>query len=365
MAGTTLTLTPQVVTYTLFPTSTALETQTVVEHQTTYETQTALTTSTLQVSSTLVIVPPPSSASTSSGTLPTTPPPWLTLSTSSSTSPSIRTRTSSSSSPTATAAPSQSDCQPGDGDEAEPGLFSLTDEQRLTLFVAGIYVVGILLTWNLWGVRVLLYPFKSFTCFIHESGHVLGLLVAGQPLHRFTIDPNRGGASYTIPGRVLRPPALYGGQVFSVVFGGLMVFAAFNTLASKYASFIIMALWLAVIGLQANALSMLNCAWPLGLLIGIWFIDHARGLRFFILFLGVMSSFYIVWDTMDDFFHRKQNECCVVMLESNTAVPASIWFLVWLLISLAVLTGCILGTLALFRQMENGMYCQGQTFAPT
>lgn len=87
-----------------------------------------------------------------------------------------------------------------------------------------------------------------------------------------------------------------------------------------------MALWLPVIGLQRNLLSMLNCAVPLGLLVRrfffavqctadgppayvdrylvrpkhkleraglskFWrrFIDHARGLRFYILFIGSTS----------------------------------------------------------------------------
>jgi hypothetical protein len=36
-------------------------------------------------------------------------------------------------------------------------------------------------------------------------------------------------------------------------------------------------------------------------LIGFWFIDHAGVLRYFILFVGVMSSWYIIYDVMDDF----------------------------------------------------------------
>ena len=182
-------------------------------------------------------------------------------STASSTSPSTRARsTSSAAEPTATAVPSGSDCRPGDEDEREPGLFDLTKEQALTLFVAGICAsiflctssriyantgsclvadaLGILISWNLFGIRHLLYPFKAFTALIHESGHVVGILVLGQPLHRCTIDPNVGGATHTVPGRTLRAPGLYGGQVASVVFGALAVFAGFDTLASKYASLV-------------------------------------------------------------------------------------------------------------------------------
>ncbi|GAA5999404.1 M50 family metallopeptidase [Rhodotorula paludigena] len=367
---TTVTLNPpEVITYTFYPTTTILDTSTIVQEQTTFATSTLLTTETREVSSTVAVTHSPTPTLASSETFPTTPPPWLTLTTTESTETgddATSTRTSTSSSAGATASSdARSVCQPGDEDQEEPGLFGLTDEQRLTLFVAGIYSIGITLMWNLWGVRWLFYSFKSFTAFIHESGHVVGLLVSSQPLYRFTIDPNLGGATYTTPGRRLKAPAMYLGQVFSIVFGGAMVFTGFSTLASKYASFVVMALWLPVIGLQRNLLSMLNCAVPLGLLIGTWFIDHARGLRFYNLFIGILSSFYIVWDTMDDFFHRKQNECCVVMLESNTAKPAAVWFMAWLVVSLVVLSGCILGAIALFRQTEYGMYCEGQAFAPT
>ncbi|GAA5926776.1 hypothetical protein JCM10213_002446 [Rhodosporidiobolus nylandii] len=396
---TTLTLTPNVATFTLFPTATRYETSVIVKQQTTTETRTSVYTATIDASTvttialpaeTVTVEPEPTTAtvssstaetSSSSGTLPTTPPPWLTLSS----APSTRTtRTSTEASHPTQAVPARSSCLPRDEREREPGLFSPTHEQAATLYVMAIYVVGVTVAWNLWGLRVLLYGFKSFTVFLHESGHVLGITLSGQPLYRFTIDPNAGGASHTTPGRRLTPLGLFLGQVFSIVFGGLLIFTGFNTLASKYASFIIMVLWLPVIAFQANILSMLVCAASLALLVGIWrarlrlarsgrlltsfprrFIEHATALRYYVLFLGVLSSFYIVWDTMDDFFHRKRNECCVVMLESNTAVAAMVWFATWLLLSLLVVTGFILGGLAYWRQTEHAMYCQGQSFAPT
>ncbi|GAA6012382.1 hypothetical protein JCM10207_007068 [Rhodosporidiobolus poonsookiae] len=385
-ADTTFTLGPDVVTYTLYPTATHYETSVITEHELTYLTLTSTHTATLEAPTTTTTALPEStvtvseSTSETSETLPTTPPPWLTLTTPTSSSSSTRTSTSTEASASATSPSSaRSRCQPGDEDEKEPGLFEPTGEQKTTL-----YVVGITVAWNLWGLRVLLYGFKSFTVLIHEAGHALGLLLTGQPLYRFTIDPNAGGATYTTPGRVLRPPSLFLGQLFSILFGGVMVFVGFNTLASKYASFVIMPLWLAVMAFQINLFSGLVCAASLGLLVGIWFIEHAAGLRYFMLFLGIMSSFYILWDTMDDFFHRKQNECCVVVHEANTGIPAmgesslplssrtkpdllflAVWLGVWFFLSMAMLVGFILGALAYWRETEHGMYCQGQSFAPT
>ncbi|GAA6034195.1 hypothetical protein JCM8097_003774 [Rhodosporidiobolus ruineniae] len=366
----TITLTPDVATFTFLPTATVFETSVVVQEETTFQTLTSTFTAIVQASTATTLVLPPdtttatapqetvtvdesssigSSSGSSSETLPTTPPPWLTLTTST----SISTASSPSSSPTR-AASAESACLPGDADQKEPGLFDPTHEQATTLYVMAIYLVGITVAWSLWGLRVLLYGFKSFTVLIHEAGHVLGIMLSGQPLYRFTIDPNAGGVTHTVPGRRLTALGLYLGQVFSILFGGVTVFVGFDTLASKYASFIIMAFWLPVIAFQANLPTRLVCVASLGLLIGIWFIDHATGLRYYLLFLGIMSSFYM-----------KQNECCCVMLESNTAVPAMVWFATWFLVSLVVLIGFNLGALAYWRQSSHSMYCQGQSFAPT
>ncbi|GAA5896223.1 hypothetical protein JCM5296_007266 [Sporobolomyces johnsonii] len=395
--GTTITLTPNVVTYTLFPTSTEFQTFTVTDSQTTYETTTAVFTSTAQASTTTEIPPQTittteqsasEASSTSSETLPTTPPPWLTVTSSTSTASSQSShgsKTTSTTQPTPTIAV-QSDCLPGSAHQNVPGLFNLTHDQTITLYVMAIYLVGITIAWNLFGIRLALYGFKSFTVFVHESGHAVGFLFSGLRLWRFTIDPNQGGATHTTPGKPMTPLALFFGQVFSIVFGGAMIFCGFDTLASKVASFVIMACWIPVIWFQTHLFSRLNCLATLGLLIGIWFIDHATGLRYVVLFFGVMSSFYIVWDTIDDLFHRKQHECCVVMIESHTAVPArsedipprywqgqvtertlrsTAWFALWLLATIVVVVGCILAALAVWRQTPHGMYCQGQSLAPT
>ncbi|BGP30332.1 hypothetical protein JCM10296v2_002086 [Rhodotorula toruloides] len=362
--GTTITLTPQVVNYTLFPTSTELQVSTIVDSQTTYITSTAVRTLTLASSAT-VIAHPPSSTRNSAETLPTTPPPWLTLTSSSSSRTASSTSSPRSAEPTSTAALNASDCQSGEVDERVPGLFSPTEEQAWTLIAASISIVGITIAWNLWGLRWLLYSFKSYTVFVHESGHLLGLLLSGQRLHRFTIDPNTGGATHTVPGTLLRPLSLFLGPLVSLFFGAGLVFAAFDTRAAKYASFVVGVLWVPVVALQGNWVSRVNCLLPIGLLTGFWFVDHAYPLRFYILFIGVISLFYVVWDTMDDFFHRKQNECCVVMIESNTAVSATLWFGLFFLMSCLAFVGVVLGGLAYWKETGRAMYCEAQAFLPT
>lgn len=139
----------------------------------------------------------------------------------------------------------------------------------------------------------------------------------GYRIGLFTINPKDGGLTRTkaAAADVLEPiplGALPAGYLFSILVGGLLTFCGFNTLASKVASFIVGLAFIAVF-LWVDALPKLLTLATVGLMvsppeglraaalpnaenspqIGLWFVDHAWGLRFFILFLGVMNSFYV------------------------------------------------------------------------
>lgn len=132
-----------------------------------------------------------------------------------------------------------------------------------------------------------------------------------------------GAACWTLPA----------GYLGSSYIGALLVFAGFDTTASKVASIVIgvvmlFTIWWArrswltlltvlfAIGSESRycsasdhvrmlwtvladyfALSCLNFA--VTVLVAFWFIDHARPLRFYVLFVGTMSAMYALYDIMD------------------------------------------------------------------
>ncbi|KAL8278497.1 hypothetical protein RQP46_009187 [Phenoliferia psychrophenolica] len=160
-------------------------------------------------------------------------------------------------------------CLPGDASKKEHTGLTPTHDQSITLYVIAIYLVGIGIGWNLVGIRDLIFPFKMLTVAIHEVGHILVYICFGAHVSEVCLDPNQGGKvvmkeiepgiRYAIPAAGL--PA---GYLFNIIVGGLLTYCGFDTLASKIASFV-----------------------------GLWFVDHAWGLRFYILFVGVMNSFYV------------------------------------------------------------------------
>jgi hypothetical protein len=87
------------------------------------------------------------------------------------------------------------------------------------------------------------------------------------------------------------------GYLGSSIIGALLIFCGFNIVASKIASIVLgvcflLTLWWA----RRDWLTIVTVLLAVGLLVACWFIKHAEPLRFVVLFIGVMSSLYSVWD---------------------------------------------------------------------
>lgn len=87
------------------------------------------------------------------------------------------------------------------------------------------------------------------------------------------------------------------GYLGSSLIGALLTFAGFNINASKVASIVIgVAFLMTVWWGRRDWLTVGTVVAAVGLLVGCWFIRGAEALRFVVLFIGVMSSLYSVWD---------------------------------------------------------------------
>ncbi|KAH8918551.1 hypothetical protein BT69DRAFT_1247414 [Atractiella rhizophila] len=256
-------------------------------------------------------------------------------------------------------------CQPGDAGEKDGSGLRPTKTQQASLYAIALYLVAILVGWNLFAIRHLLYPLKLVVVAYHEFGHVVFAALSGARVESVSIDPNEGGSTQ-LEGGIWPIAALIAGYPSSILIGGALTFCGFNTLASKIASGIILLTFLVVFWWANGAITKVLTAAAAGLLIGLWFIDHAVALRYFVLFTGVMSSFYVVWDVMDDFVFRKVNPCCVVQFA--TRIPRlnpGIWGAIWLIVSIIFFVSWVLIALVTWRQTPHGMYCQSQSFLPT
>ncbi|KNZ64383.1 hypothetical protein VP01_1036g2 [Puccinia sorghi] len=273
---------------------------------------------------------------------------------------------------------------------------------QLYVIIMTLYLLLMLVCWNLFVVRLLIFPLKLVVIAWHELGHVVVSIFAGWPITEVQIDP--GGAShqfllkntildvyfpFVVGGStklvddIIAPAApLFAGYLSSCLFGGLMVFCGFDTLASKLspssypphpqnknscvaipssdlfffllnriASIFIAMSFLGVMWWAISITSKILTTAALGVLVGFWFIDHAGMLRYYVLLMGVLSCWYVLFDVMDDFVFRKFNPCCPILFEQRwPKITAPQWSIIWILYSAINFAAWVLMAIAVWRQ---------------
>jgi len=222
--------------------------------------------------------------------------------------------------------------------------------QKTTLIVAGIYVLAIALLWTLPVVNWIIYPFKLLTVGFHEMSHALAGVLTGAKIKSIELDPDEGGATRMAGGiSWITLPAGYLGSSF---IGACLIACGFDIVASKIACivlavFFIFTLWWA----RRNWLTWALVAGLAVLIILTWFIADSVALRFVILFIGVMSCMYSIWDIIDDTLARKVNESdASKFAEVCGCCGSQVWGLFWLLVSFTYFVLGILVGIAAFKE---------------
>ena len=177
---------------------------------------------------------------------------------------------------------------------------SVNSTQKATLGIIIAYVVIIALLWNIPYIRWILYPFKMLTIAFHEFGHAFACILTGGKVEEISLDPREGGVTHMRGGKgALTLPAGYLG---SSLIGALLIFCGFDIVASKIASFVLAVCFLLTLWWgKKDWLTISTIVAAVGLLVACWFIAHAEALRFVVLFIGVMSALYSVWDIVSAF----------------------------------------------------------------
>ncbi|KAL2119303.1 hypothetical protein VTJ04DRAFT_6263 [Mycothermus thermophilus] len=241
---------------------------------------------------------------------------------------------------------------------------TVNDAQKITLGIIAAYIVGIALLWNLPYIRWVLWPFKMLVIAFHEFGHAFACILTGGKVTAIELDPREGGVTKMLGGKqIITLPAGYLG---SSLIGALLTFAGFNINASKIASLAIgvcflLTLWWG----RKDWLTYLTILAAVGLLVACWFIAHAEALRFVVLFIGVMSSLYSVWDICDDLILRKVNSSDASVFAKRYGGSSQCWGVIWSIFSLGFMAAFIVAAIAAFPQSAAQQREDAQKFLPT
>ncbi|KAJ5900133.1 hypothetical protein N7495_004877 [Penicillium taxi] len=246
---------------------------------------------------------------------------------------------------------------------ASRGL-TVNHTQAVTLGVMLAYVVAIALLWNIPYIRWSLWPFKMLVIAFHEFGHAITAVCTGGKVKSISLDPHEGGVTHMQGG--MSAITLPAGYLGSSVIGALLIFAGFDIVASKVASIFlgvgfILTIWWA----RKDWLTIMTIFLAVALLVACWFIAHGEALRWVVLFIGVMSALYSVWDICDDLILRKVNTSDASVFASKYGGSSQCWGVIWSLISLLFMAIGIIGGIAAFPESFSQQEAASKHVMPT
>lgn len=241
---------------------------------------------------------------------------------------------------------------------------SVNHTQGITLGIIVLYIAVIALLWNIPYVKYSLWPFKMLVIAFHEFGHAITACCTGGRVKSISLDPREGGVTHMVGG--ISAVTLPAGYLGSSLIGALLIFCGFNIVASKIASIalgvcFLLTLWWA----RKDWLTIITILMAVGLLVGCWFIKHAEPLKYVVLFIGVMSSLYSVWDICDDLILRKVNESDASVFAQRYGGSSQCWGVIWSIVSLVFMIGGIIAGLAAFPESASQQEDDSKKFIPT
>ncbi|BEJ12220.1 hypothetical protein CspHIS471_0206800 [Cutaneotrichosporon sp. HIS471] len=275
--------------------------------------------------------------------------------------------------------------------EVSPNIF-----QTYTVVAACLFIPITGAIWHTPYIRDAFVGPKIFVIFTHEMFHVIMGVLCGGRLQAFVIDPNLGGYTgisglnrtlprFPDPHAILTPDQLYwsprgmatlvAGPIGSAVVGFIYIFAGFDIVASKIASFTIAPGLLVAGWYGLHWITYVSVVCSEAVLVGMWFGSHGSTLRFLVLFFGMLHSnqantgvnhlFYSLWDYLEETVFGKTNPSDCHELQRHLGVPAEKWLALIFLFEALVFMAAIMADIVVFKKTPEQMYADAAGFLPT
>ncbi|OAX41861.1 hypothetical protein K503DRAFT_848130 [Rhizopogon vinicolor AM-OR11-026] len=236
--------------------------------------------------------------------------------------------------------------------------------QRTTLIVAGCYVIIIAILWHVPVLSWIIYPFKLLTVGFHEMSHAIAGILTCATIHSVELDPDEGGETRMSGG--VPWITLPAGYLGSSLIGACLITCGFDTNASKVAclalgAFFLFTLWWA----RRNVLTWVLILGMSGLIVLFWLVADSVALRFFVLFIGVMSDLYVLWDVIDDTIERKVNSSdASAFARICGCCPSRVWGVIWLIIAFMFFAAGVIVGIVAFKESTSEQEAESAHFLP-
>ena len=208
--------------------------------------------------------------------------------------------------------------------------------QTTTVVLVGVYAVVIFALWR----TFILAPLKLIVVALHEWGHATATWMTCGSVEGMEVHSDEGGVTKSRGGN--RFIILSAGYLGSALWGMAMVVSSGDKIGVQImAGFLGISLLMTLFLAKNFILVALTIGFEL-LLAGFWactLLTSFNGLEYFVLFVGVMSGLFSIYDIYDDLLSRRVNESDASMLAKHTHTSSRCWGAIWAVISLAMM-GC-------------------------
>jgi hypothetical protein len=194
----------------------------------------------------------------------------------------------------------------------------------------------VLLVWD----SFVVYPFRLFVVFLHEISHGLAAVATGGRIVSIGLSVDEGGVCLTRGGWPFL--ILNAGYVGSLMWGALFLLLGGRRTRARSV--------VGVIGAFTLAVTLVYVRTWFGLLYGlaaaVLLLGVATRLRpavseFLLAALGATSCLYAIWDVASDVLLRHSGQSDAAALARLTGVPAVLWGVAWIALSIVVLAGVL------------------------
>ncbi len=209
------------------------------------------------------------------------------------------------------------------------------------LELKAVLILGVLFitVWLLWDTPIV-YPIKIFVVFLHELGHAVAAWLTGGQVISIQIFPDEGGLTITRGGWPF--VILSAGYVGSLLFGGVLFYLSSHRAWTLRLLIVLGALLaLSTLLFFHNLFAVL---YGLVAAAALFFSVYRLSIdvNFYLLrFIAVASCLYALLDIRSDLFASAPARSGVVTdavaLSQLTGIPAIVWSVLWLVVSLIAL----------------------------
>ena len=209
-------------------------------------------------------------------------------------------------------------------------------DTKAGLILAAMFIA----VWVLWDTPIV-YPVKIFVVSLHELGHALAALLTGGQVLSIQIFPDEGGLTTTYGGWLF--VILSAGYVGSLVAGGVLLYlSGYRAWGRRLMVALAVLLIVSTLLFFRNGFAVLY-----GLLVAAAMFFSAYRLSaevnaYIVRFIAVANCLYAILDIRSDLFvtHIPAGSGLVndaVALSRLTGLPALLWAVLWMAVSLILL----------------------------